>query len=58
MDKQELVRIMTSLFEGNYGAAQTHVENNTPLSREETVKQNKVIYTKALSNAGHFNYYD
>lgn len=58
MNKQELVRIMTSLFEGNHGAAQTYMESNTPLNREETVKQNKVIYAKALAKAGHFNYYD
>ena len=28
MDKQELVRIMTGLFEGNHGAAQIYAENN------------------------------
>lgn len=58
MDKQELVRIMTSLFEGNHGAAQSYMEKNPPLSKEETIKQNKINYVKALANAGHFNYYD
>ena len=58
MDKQELVRIMTGLFEGNHGAAQNYAENNQPLNREETVKQNKVIYAKALAKSGHISYFD
>ena len=50
MDKQELVRIMTGLFEGNHGAAQTYAENNQPFNRNRKAEQGNIC--KSIGKVG------
>ena len=63
MYKNELTRIVSNLFGGNVGAAETLTEKpiydyKGILTKEEATKQNQIYYYKALAKAGHINNFD